>query len=254
MSSRRPTVDDDVFSGTDAVTYDSRNKRDHSSFTAATPPNSRHAARLAKIAMAVQQPQHEKRQNNSRGGLLSFSQPQQIEYHPEEHHSSQGQASRPNDYPAAVSHQQQQPQQYGAISGQYSGMTGTAAPVTQYTQARAYQNPPGNGYCYQDGPPATTYAPPQSQQTGVNPYHHQPQQVATTAPRPFANVSEVTRLRTEQKTAYNVKSDRGTLRVSAPVGSNEAQLFDAIAEANSVDTRSSEPVSGSGGWLNRLGW
>lgn len=217
--------------------YDSRNKKDHSSFTAATPPNSRHAARLAKLAMSVQQPQQEKRHKNNRGGLLSFSQPQQIEYHSDEHHtSSLSQAQWSSDYRADAPQQQQQQQQYGGGPGQYSSAwAGRAAPDGQYPQTQAYQQPPGTGYSYQDGTPSAAYGPPPSQQTGVAPVHYQPQQVAaTTAVRPLVNVSEVTRIRTEQKTAYNVKSDRGALRVSAPVGSNEAQLFDAIAEANSA--------------------
>ncbi|KAH8909484.1 hypothetical protein BR93DRAFT_935234 [Coniochaeta sp. PMI_546] len=257
MSIRRPTVLDDDFAGDDAVIYDSKNKKDHSSFTAATPPNSRHAARLAKLAMSVQQPQHEKKHNNSRGGLLSFSKPQQIEYRPEEHRSSQSQAHWPAEHPAAVPQQQQQQQQYSAVPWQYSDVTGTAAPDVHYTQSQACHNPPANGYFYQDDASAAAYGSPQGRQTGVSPYQYQPQQVVTTTLRPMVNVTEVTRVRTEQSTAYNVKSDKGILRVSAPVGSNEAQLFDAIAKANSAAPKSSDPsqtVSRIEGWRNRLGW
>jgi hypothetical protein len=49
----------------------SKNQKGNSAFTAATEPNSRHAARLAKTAMSVQQPQHEKNHGSNRDGLLS---------------------------------------------------------------------------------------------------------------------------------------------------------------------------------------
>lgn len=59
-------------------------------------------------------------------------------------------------------------------------------------------------------------------------------------------VPEATRLQTYHRTTYQVKSSStgGKIKVSAPVGSNEAQLFDAIAAAKSItsgsDMRSSK--------------
>ncbi|KAK3933758.1 hypothetical protein QBC46DRAFT_414507 [Diplogelasinospora grovesii] len=44
---------------------------------------------------------------------------------------------------------------------------------------------------------------------------------------------QVTRYRTEKRTAYEVRGSGGKIKVSAPVGSNEAELLDAVAAANS---------------------
>jgi hypothetical protein len=70
-------------------------------------------------------------------------------------------------------------------------------------------------------------------------------QVATVMPPSSAAVQdlEVLRYRTEKKTAYKIKSQSGRMRVSAPLGSNEAQLFDAIADAHSTRTAVPPEVS-----------
>jgi hypothetical protein len=85
MPSPKPFIDDE-YEGDDMVSYNSKNKIRQASFTAATPPNSRHAARLAKIAMAVQQPQKSTSHSKKRVGYLPSSRPrEQIEYKPKEH-------------------------------------------------------------------------------------------------------------------------------------------------------------------------
>ncbi|KAK4675732.1 hypothetical protein QC764_0081130 [Podospora pseudoanserina] len=53
-------------------------------------------------------------------------------------------------------------------------------------------------------------------------------------------VPEATRLQTYHRTTYQVKSSStgGKIKVSAPVGNNKAQLFDAIAAAKSITSGS----------------
>jgi hypothetical protein len=61
-------------------------------------------------------------------------------------------------------------------------------------------------------------------------------QVTGQAPAPLQQ-PEVTRFATEERTAYQLRGQNGSLRVSAPVGSNEAQLFDEVARQNSEQRR-----------------
>ena len=60
MSKMKPIRDMDL-DDEDVVGYTSVNDKTHTSFTAVTDPNSRHAARLAKIAMSVQNNDQKKR-------------------------------------------------------------------------------------------------------------------------------------------------------------------------------------------------
>lgn len=97
---------------------------------------------------------------------------------------------------------------------------------------------------------AAAYGPPRSPTPTMIP--QSPPHPSFTAARPatashaivydpvYDPAPEVTRYRTEQSTAYTAVSGgrRGAtqrLHVSAPVGSDEARLFDAIADAHSVD-------------------
>ncbi len=59
MPKMRPITDEDL-DGDDVVAYTSTNDSQITSFTALSAPNSRHAARLARIAMAVQNNQPKK--------------------------------------------------------------------------------------------------------------------------------------------------------------------------------------------------
>ncbi len=123
---------------------------------------------------------------------------------------------------------------------------------------------PGRWYASASGPaPVRGYGPgpaevyQQDYQQGCEQYgrpqQHQQHPMAaysTTAPIAAARhappdaLPEVTRYRTEQKTTYNVRGSSGKLRVSAPAGSNEAQLFDAIAAANSQPEKASPSPPG----------
>lgn len=232
---------DDEYEGDDMVSYNSKNKIRQASFTAATPPNSRHAARLAKIAMAVQQPQKSNSHSKKRAAYLPSSRPrEQIEYKPKE--------QRHYSPPPLVGSQQQQHYHSTPAHGQVPTEEADYAnpEATQYTQTQSqtYANSDDTGTYYQDHSSPVTYGQPATTQSypGVVPYQTNTCLIASH--QPGATIQEVTRVRTEQKTAYKVKSDMGTLRVSAPVGSNEAQLFDAIAEANAVSSRVSLFSSG----------
>jgi hypothetical protein len=59
------------------------------------------------------------------------------------------------------------------------------------------------------------------------------------APDPRYQPPEVYRYSTEQQTGYQVTTRTGELRVSAPVGSSEAQAFDGVVEKLSSKVRKS---------------
>lgn len=175
----------------DNVTYSSVNDAEQKAFAAVTPVNSHHAARLAQIAMAVQENQpkgngHNKTKKPSRLLGPSTSHRGQIQYHPE--------YPAPNSVPPEAVRQQAQADDYGDYRGPYEqGMSGSYA-----TDSAPQQNQVA----------ASSSGPVHSEQ----------------APR-------VTRRRTDERTGYLVRSSNGgKVSVSAPSGSNEAQFFDSVAE------------------------
>ncbi|KAK3312713.1 hypothetical protein B0H66DRAFT_607774 [Apodospora peruviana] len=273
----------------DVVGYTSINDKTHTSFTAVTDPNSRHAAHLAKIALSVQNNERKKPKKSSWLPQIGFFQQhnhRQLQYTspattaitapslspPGSSYSNTTQEEAYTYYP------QQAVQRYNDDNSTPSlqrraPQTGNVLPDHQ---PHLYRTPSGSGRShsavYEEvigvvdvEPPATAeyYTPLPSGSTYPHPasYYQEdphdrvapPVTMSVTAgtrdcDRDYYQPVEVTRYRTEQKTAYEVvrgNTTRGNnvLRVSAPKGSSEAQLFDAIAEANSV----SQPFTDGGG-------
>lgn len=304
MPKIRPIRDSDLNDeDRDIVSYTSVNDKTHSSFTAVTDPNSRHASRLAKIALSVQQNNDQKnRQHKEKSSSwlpqLGFWQPpqnqnkKQLEYYtaPSSSSSSSSKAVAsglpslppPPTSPSAASYASTsysypQAQRYSddpthvpyqppvnCCSGSdvrtrsRSPATGAYSEVVEAVDIVDAEPPATTGYyaAYSGGTyEAYPYHPPTSREpnptittmaivprTVAVTQHHEPV-LGRVIPRdsePYYPAVEVTRYRTEHKTAYEVREKRtsgngnSVLRVSAPKGSSEAQLFDAIAEANSA--------------------
>ncbi|KAK0649325.1 hypothetical protein B0T16DRAFT_456750 [Cercophora newfieldiana] len=197
-------------SGGAKVTYHSVNDEAGEAFSAATPPNSVHAAKLAQIAMAMQaQTRREQQQKKPepKGLLSAISQRLHLQI--------QG--------PAPVA-----PQRYLPPAGDGKDVGG---PAVEEPMNRSRTDK------YDD-------------------------QCECRSPSVQQRPPEVTRYRTEDRTAYKVRGQNGTVRVSAPAGSNEAGLFDALAVANSTGSlpsadsaegvRSVVKKGERGGWVS--GW
>jgi len=145
----------------------------------------------------------------------NFSAPQQQQYQDTSAHSFPA-TQYQTPIPSSTQEYRQVPQ---PVQPNYPVASGNSYAPQQLQQ---YQAP--SGYW----PPATQYAAPIPTST----------QVSRPAPPPFQQ-PEVTRFATEERTAYQLRGQNGSLRVSAPVGSNEAQLFDEVARQNSEQRRDS---------------
>jgi hypothetical protein len=209
------------------VTYLSKNTRDGRQFDAVSPPNSIHAKKLAELAMIVQ--------SNQRGGhrrpvaaLSSGHRVAQI---------------APAMYQTQMPQTQEVPDTAGPRGFYDSGtaqgpvMAGvqTSPDLRTQTPSAAYVAAPS--YCPQQYPQTSSgnqlqQSVPQSQQYTVLPpetpkaYKSELQPV----PDPRYQPPEVYRYSTDQQTGYTVTTRTGELRVSAPVGSSEAQAFDGVVE------------------------
>ncbi|KAK4642108.1 hypothetical protein QC761_0081090 [Podospora bellae-mahoneyi] len=194
-----------------------------STFAAVTPANSRHAAKLAQIALAVQS-----RQNTptpSRRKWLPGSAKPRLQIRDKD-------TARVDDY-----------------------YTPSSQPplATSYYQHQHYQTYPPRQQPYPLRRPseAIATAPSSRSQRHITPalIRIRAKKPPTTPPphdSTDVGVPEATRFQTYHRTTYQVKSSSagGKIKVSGPVGSNEAQLFDAIAAAKSItsgfDMRSSK--------------
>ncbi|KAK0721185.1 hypothetical protein B0T21DRAFT_48640 [Apiosordaria backusii] len=171
------------------------------SFFAASPANSRHAAQLAEIALAVQERKTPLETPTSSNRDYLSGRPSR-----DPRTRDRGTpdvpdyfATRPNHHPRD-SQSYSQPYQIGGVT-YHQLPDGTLIPVSarQDQGQEVYYYPPSNGTTDGVGTPA------------------------------------VTRHQTPHRTTYDYKnaSTGGRMQVSAPVGSSEAQMFDAFAAANS---------------------
>jgi len=261
------------------VAYSSVNEATGTSFSAVTDPNNPHAARLARLAVAVQMKEQEsnrrRAENRSRsswlpwltGGTNSRQQPPaQLTYHdappPRQQawttNNSSSRAiplvsapvrataptqrdtpthSHPMDNDAASTYTTST---YTTTTTVYGPATATQHEVSYSPHAWAYSEtpPPSSTSSPSTYPPRTYPSGPMTSSLVLE------AKVVTVAPpgayEPMPIV--VRRYLTDSKTAYRVEASgkgggtgrlRRELYVSAPVGCNEAALFDAVAEENS---------------------
>ncbi|KAH6866219.1 hypothetical protein B0T10DRAFT_611945 [Thelonectria olida] len=240
----------------DGVSYKSTNTAVHASFTAVSAPNSRHAARLAQLAVSVQKPQRKKHSTRK----LQLPPPvsthrHQIQYVPDR-----------RVLPQEVVDWDESASTASWVSGETVGappqladyrlhpnsdsITPQAAPQNAeafwktapdaWSEASSGMRPTEP---YPDGqrPRAEEISPPE--ESGAVPYSVQQQVTTVIQPRSSQAAPKVTRWRTDSKTTYEVRYGSGSLRVSAPVGSNEVALFNAVADANADPNRGSPEVS-----------
>ena len=282
MSKMRPITERDI-RDEGVVGYVSVNDKTHTSFSAVTEPNSRHAARLARLAMSVQASQDEREQRNTKRKSTSAISwlPQIGPFHrtqPQLDYTTSATDRRSpspplHTRPSRSSHSSGSPTR--ELSDYYpdSRQTSTYSGVSSHDSTNRWPSDagaPSSASYYPVDPAAPAYAQPaydvyyvddtttahsaaaaaaaeavaapedrDREPRGTTVLSHRTSHSATSIKlsrtRTDDDYPEVTRYRTEHSTAYKVRGHNGRLQVSAPVGSNEAQLFDAIAEANSVE-------------------
>jgi hypothetical protein len=257
----QPFDEEDFQESDNVVSYSSKNKVEKTTFQAVSSPNSRHAAKLAQIALAVQTNQtprsHERRAAIMSSSSVPRQQIQATAYNSGTYESMSPQQMDPQErngantfqgnYPATAGNYSapQQQQHYQDISSHSFPAAQYQTPIPSTTQEyRQVPQPVQPDYPVAAG---NTYAPQQLQQyQGTSGYWPQATQYAApiptstqvSRPAPAAfQQPEVTRFATEERTAYQLRGQNGSLRVSAPVGSNEAQLFDEVARQNSEQRR-----------------
>jgi hypothetical protein len=260
----QPFDEEDFQESDHVVSYSSKNKVEKTTFQAVSSPNSRHAAKLAEIALAVQTNQTP-RPHERRAALMSSSSvprqqiqataynngtyesisPQQMDFQ-----GSNGANTFQGNYPTTAGNfsAPQQQQHYQNTSSHSYPAAQYQTPIPSSTQEyKQVPQPVQPDYPVASG---TSYAPQQLQQyQGTSGYWPPATQYAATAPtsmqvsRPAQAFQqpEVTRFATEERTAYQLRGHNGSLRVSAPVGSNEARLFDEVARQNSEQRRVNYP-------------
>lgn len=223
LSRIKPVVAAEEFkAGGDKVTYYSVNDEAGEAFSAATPPNSVHAAKLAQIAMAMQA-RREQQKSKPKGFLSAISQRLQI----------QGSAHASTSSSAATA---PAPQRYLLSAG---GGRDTRRPaeddddMSQFTESNMSSMSTMSAMSSMSS--STAYAPVYRQPQAADEEEYDYEYA-----NPAVQPPEVTRYRAEDRTAYKVRGRSGTVKVSAPAGSNEAELFDALAVANSTRLPSNE--------------
>ncbi|KAF4984705.1 hypothetical protein FZEAL_146 [Fusarium zealandicum] len=238
ISKIKPVTPSEMEPIENGVAYSSVNKNEQVSFAAVSSPNSPHAARLAQIAMAVQENEHREHQPKRSWRQLSnvFWRPR-IEnsaesrtHSPERRIAHQGSHMPPPQPPPTRPMQPAQSWQRNAQpppDPEYvrlqDGRTVQVRTVTPRDQVHSHQ--PDLEYVrLQDGQ-MVPVAAAQAQQQVVP-------QSTSSHPAP-----EVMRYRTDQRTAYKIRGGDWKLEVSAPLGSQEAAMFDTIAAANSQPDR-----------------
>ncbi|KAK3378849.1 hypothetical protein B0T24DRAFT_716545 [Lasiosphaeria ovina] len=240
----RPIADPDLKTP-GVVAYSSINEATGTSFSAATDPNSPHAARLARLAVQVQTNEHDSRRRR----LDSGSRPSawlpwltRGSSHQQQPNTRQlaypGEATRQQTWTTGDAAARALPStaSFDAASNYTASSSAYVSYATTQDQAtyspHGWASSPTRSSASSAGPLTAAYVPEANVVTVSPP--------GTQEPLPL----EVVRYRTDTKTAYRVKGVgqehasgkrklKRELYVSAPVGSNEAALFDAIADANS---------------------
>ncbi|KAK5662399.1 hypothetical protein OQA88_8309 [Cercophora sp. LCS_1] len=255
----RPIKDTDL-NDSSVVGYSSINRTTGTSFTAVTDPNNPHAARLARLAVAVQNKEQEASQNRLRleaasrvsswlpwygsAGSSSRQTRPQLGYQ----HASLPITTTPTtaSLPPPATYSPAEPQYRGASTYSADDTASGYYPSAYASQTQVAYAP----RAYAQSHTSSTVSPPAMSADVAE------ARVVTVAP-PVGYSSmplEVTRYRTETKTAYKVEGlgqwttttakgerklekPKREMYVSAPVGSNEATLFDYIADGNSYQNR-----------------
>uniref|UniRef100_A0A8H7K4Y0 Uncharacterized protein n=1 Tax=Bionectria ochroleuca TaxID=29856 RepID=A0A8H7K4Y0_BIOOC len=183
----------------DGVYYASANNQNRASFSAVSPPNSSHAARLAQLSMAVHQPKGHEHNEHQRliGDNGAYN--RMIE---------SGSVDEPP--------RQRQPHRswFHAITGQRT-VHKEDLPRREASELDRVDRPGRRG-----------------EREDYRVAHREPRETSVVVP-PDTEV-EVTRDRNESRTSYYIQGSKGYVRVSAPMASNEAELFDAIADGRSA--------------------
>ncbi|KAH8667675.1 hypothetical protein BGZ60DRAFT_528964 [Tricladium varicosporioides] len=215
----------------DRVVYQSRNSKDKTSFVASSSPNSPHAAQLAQIALAVQSGKKERRRAPSRGFLsapISYFQ-RQIGIAPE--------LERPRQLLASGETYQEPPQKAyrypEAVESDEEWNSTEPDPHPTRAELVSSTRPPV------PEPQQPTHHYP-SRDSGFDPFTTAAPVVTTVQYRAPSNKAvthvqqpQVTRLCSEERVSYTVRGANGKLCVSAPAGTNEAQMFDEVARLGS---------------------
>ncbi|KAH8647859.1 hypothetical protein BX600DRAFT_119227 [Xylariales sp. PMI_506] len=239
MSRFRTSSSESYQAGRDnTVTYSSVSSKGHRAFVAESPANSAHAAKLAELAIAVQEGRSRDRRD-ARGTPIGA-----IANAPQRHQT-----------------------QYIAAGPQDSrGWTAAEGAGQGYATCSMAQQLPRDGHvAHDDIGDDTDYCseceamsrPVTEARGGWNPFQRSQRAVQSVMATTTSGTPRVTRYATETETAYSVKSHSGKIDVSAPNGSNEAQLFDAIAEAHTSPRKSHERHDSTRGrsssWKS-IGW
>lgn len=234
------------------VTYLSTNNRDGRQFEAVVPPNSAHANKLAEIALLVQSNERHARSHRKPTAALRIN-----ENRISQTASSATQISAPLaqlPISAYVTAPREIHEVYesdtlarqvptSSYDSSLSGQADTAPPLCTCSaspSAHEHVKSTGSGGEYQQfasGPLQQTPLPVTSQAV-YSSYPHQ-----TVSTQPMGQSPEVYRYGTEQQTGYRVVTETGEMRVSAPIGSSEAQAFDGVVERMSSKVRLSRDFS-----------
>ncbi|KAI0414229.1 hypothetical protein F5X98DRAFT_377977 [Xylaria grammica] len=251
------------------VTYAS--VRGERSFLAEAPPNSPHGAKLAQIAMSIQEDRPRRKPNSgvSRVTIPEGPRRPQIQYGSNVPRYD-GDGAQRDDVRGIAS-----PLRYDRVSRE--GNADNRNCPCCHNPTRPHRSP-SYYYSMPDEDWETDVASIIST-TRMDPYdlrhpmqyrrpHGQPQRTPSAPPTrqvrgsfPAQPTPHVTKYSTDTTTAYQVDSGNGRLYVSAPKGSNEARLFDAVAEEHSVQSQKksydSKEVNGGHGHRSKeakRGW
>ncbi|KAJ2987612.1 hypothetical protein NUW58_g4404 [Xylaria curta] len=257
-----------LHSGLDGtVTYLST--RGEGSFMAETPANSPHAAKLAQVALSIQEgrPRGKSGSGPARATITEgFSRPQ-IQYganvpgtaayaqydddslqqanaqhtvsSPRYHTASEGAAARDGNCPCCHAIPQSHRRSlFHAVTSHEDNEPDTASvasAATMASSATAVSSIHMGSFndSYDPRHPPTHHGAYEQPQVPVP--DHLSRQVQRSSVHTTPHVTKYT---TETTTAYQVDSGKGKLYVSAPIGSNEGRLFDTIADAHSVRSQS----------------
>jgi hypothetical protein len=222
----------------DKVTYVSTNTQDGRQFEAVSPPNSVHARKLAELALLVQSNERQSRSHQRPIATLETSRRRVAQIAPAASQTPAPQAqlqtyvTAPREarkvYEKNIVERQVPVTDYdSSLSDQARTLTTICTCSASSSPHQHVQSTAGNGQHeqYVSQAPEHTPAPPSSQVT-YNSYS----QDDITGTNQLGQQPEVYRYGTEQQTKYKVMTGTGEMRVSAPVGSSEAQAFDGAVE------------------------
>ena len=223
------------------VTYLSTNTRDGRQFEAVCPPNSVHAAQLAEIALLVQSNERSGRSNRKHVASLKGTEriiaqiapaANQTQPAPLPTYATSPRAVR-EVYETNAVHAQPLPSTHDASVNQEPAAShaicNCSASPNPHEHVPVIQS--GGQYVQSVGGPLEPTILPTASQAKYNSY---PQQTSITSTQPLIQTPEVYRYGTDQSVGYRVVTGTGEMRVSAPIGSSEAQAFNGVVERMSA--------------------